>query len=94
MPEKNEPIRVPLWRTEQIRARQMHLYNFCCFKLFPLVCDVPTVQIKTSIFWVTVLYAVHSVPGKGTSAGKSMTGTQEVAANIQMKEQDDIAPGK
>lgn len=94
MPEKNEPIRVPLWRTEQVTARQMCLYNFCCFKLFPLVCYVPTVQNKTSVFWVTLLYAGHSFPWKGPSAGKSMTGTQKVAANIPMKEQHNIALGK
>lgn len=66
MPEKNEPIGVPLWRIEQVTAGQMCMCNLCFFELFPLLCYVPTVQIKPSIFWVTVLYAGHSFPGKGT----------------------------
>lgn len=56
-----DAFRFPLWMIEQhdsyrmiVTARQMCMYNCCCFKLFPLLCYVPTVPIK-NIFWVTAL---------------------------------------
>lgn len=53
---KNKPVRFPLWMIEQVMAKQMCTYNFCCFKLLPLLSYVPTVQIKNSTFWVTALH--------------------------------------